>query len=119
MRSPIKWFGGKGGFVQNILPLVPKHKIYVEVFGGGASLLFAKTPAPVEVYNDVDSGLVGFFRVLRDKEKAAELWRVACLSPYSREEYGFCRETWEECKDEVERARRWFVVVRQSFGGLF
>jgi len=61
LRSPIVWFGGKGHMVNKLLPLIPKHKIYVEPFGGGANLLIAKEPSPVEVYNDLDSGLVNFF----------------------------------------------------------
>jgi len=55
--------------VKKLLPLIPKHHTYVEVFGGAANLLLAKDPSPVEVYNDIDSGLVNFFRVLRDKNK--------------------------------------------------
>ncbi len=68
LRSPILWFGGKGNMVAKILPLFPPHRIYVEPFGGGASLLMAKAPAPVEVYNDLDSGLVNLFRVLTAAE---------------------------------------------------
>jgi len=117
MRSPICWFGGKGNMVAKLLPLLPPHKIYVEPFGGGASLLFAKTPSPVEVYNDIDSGLVNFFRVIRDPEKFDKFYRLVCLTPYSREEYNYCRSTWEECDDEIERAYRWFVTIRMSFSG--
>jgi len=119
MRSPIRWFGGKGNMTKKLLKLIPPHQIYVEVFGGGASLLFTKKPSPVEVYNDLDSGLVNFFRVLRDPEKFERLHRLVSLTPYSREEYYFCRETWEECKDDVEQAYRWFVVARMSFSGIF
>jgi len=119
LRSPIIWYGGKGNMVAKLLPHIPPHKTYVEVFGGGASLLFAKKPSPVEVYNDLDSGLVNFFRVLRDPEKFERLHHLASLTPYSREEYNFCRETWEQCEDEVERAYRWYVVARMSFSGTF
>ncbi len=119
MRSPIWWFGGKGNMVTKLLPLLPPHKIYVEPFGGGASLLFAKAPSPVEVYNDIDSGLVNFFRVIRDPEKFDKFYRLVCLTPYSREEYNYCRSTWEECDDEIEQAYRWYVVARMSFGGRF
>lgn len=119
LRSPINWFGGKGNMVAKLLKFIPSHKIYVEVFGGGASLLFAKEPSPVEVYNDIDSGLVNFFRVLRDKDKFQEFYRKVCLTPYSREEYNYCRSTWEDCDDEVERAYRWFIVARMSFSGEF
>ncbi len=119
LRSPIRWFGGKGHMTAKLLKLVPPHRIYCEVFGGGASLLFTKTPSPVEVYNDLDSGLVNFFRVLRDPEKFKEFHRLASLTPYSREEYCFCRETWEQCESDVERAYRWYVVARMSFSGYF
>ncbi|MGQ9697165.1 MAG: DNA adenine methylase [Armatimonadota bacterium] len=119
MRSPIRWFGGKGSMTAKLLKLVPPHRVYVEPFGGGGSLLFAKKPAPVEVYNDIDSSLVNFFRVLRDPEKFERFHRLVSLTPYSREEYYFCRETWENCEDDVERAYRWFVVARMSFSGCF
>lgn len=119
LRSPIWWFGGKGNMVAKLLPLIPPHRIYVEPFGGGASLLFAKKPSPVEVYNDLDSGLVNFFRVLRDPKKFERFHRLVSLTPYSREEYDFCRKTWETCEDDVERAYRWYVVARMSFSGRF
>lgn len=119
-RSPIRWIGGKGMLVGKLLPLLPPHKHYVEVFGGGASVLFAKPPCGgVEVYNDVDEGLVGFFRVLRDPKKFRKFKRLVALIPYSRAEYNLCRKTWREQKDEVERALRWFVVARMSFSGHF
>lgn len=119
LSSPIVWFGGKGNMVHKLVPLVPPHRIYVEVFGGGASLLFAKKPSPVEVYNDIDKGLVNFFRVIRDPEKFARFYHLVAFTPWSREEYNFCRETWEQCEDEVEKAYRWFVVARMSFSGAF
>ena len=119
LRSPLRWFGGKGHMVKKLLKLIPPHHTYVEVFGGAAALLFAKPPSPVEVYNDIDSGLVNLFRVLRDPEKFHKFYRLVCLTPYSREEWEFCRQTWESCEDDVERAYRFFVVARQSFGGKF
>jgi len=45
VRGPIRYVGGKFYLVKYILPYVPLHKIYVEVFGGGAQLLFAKPPS--------------------------------------------------------------------------
>jgi len=119
MRSPIWWFGGKGMMTKKLLPLIPEHKTYVEPFGGGASLLLAKKPSPVEVYNDVDSGLVNFFKVLSDPKLFERFYRKVAVLPYSRELYNECRESWQECEDSVERAVRWFVVARQSFSGRF
>lgn len=119
MRSPIVWFGGKGHMARKILPLFPEHHTYVEPFGGGASLLFAKRPSPVEVYNDLDSGLVQFFRVLRNKEKFEEFHRLVSLTPYAREEYNYCRENWTSQEDDVMRAYMWYVVARWARSGDF
>jgi len=119
LRSPIIYFGGKGVMTAKLLKLIPEHNIYVEPFGGGASLLFAKLPSKVEVYNDIDSDVVNFFRVLRDEKKFEKFYKLVQLTPYSREEFNYCRRTWEECTDEIERAYRWFIVARMRFSGSF
>jgi DNA adenine methylase len=46
------------------------HQVYCEVFGGSGALLFAKPPSPLEVFNDLNSGVVNFFQVLRHPEHA-------------------------------------------------
>lgn len=103
---------------RKIVRLLPPHTTYVEPFGGAAHVLFAKPPSPVEVYNDVDGDLVNFFRVLRDAEKSAELQRRLQLTPYSRQEFCYCLSHYKDPNvDDVERARMFFVVVRQSFCG--
>ena len=117
LRSPLRWFGGKGKLVSKLLKYVPPHVYYLEAYGGGASLLFAKKPSEFEVYNDIDGDLVNLFRVLRDEQKFEKFYRKVCLTPYSREEYNYCRTTYENCEDEIERAYRFFVLVRQSFSG--
>jgi len=43
----------------------------------------------------------------------------ASLTPYSRAEYYYFRDTWEKCQDDIEKVYRWFVVARMSFGGHF
>ena len=102
-----------------LLSLIPPHRYYIEVFGGGASLLFAKRPALVETYNDLDHGLVSLFRVLRDESKFAKFYKLVSGIPYARSEYNYCRSTWEETEDEIEKAVKWYVVARMSFSGIF
>ena len=75
-------------------------------------VLLNKTPSPLEVYNDLNSDLVNFFRVLRDKEEAAELIRRLRLTPYAREEYYSCYPMPEG--DDIERARA--LVCRAGMG---
>ena len=105
--------------VTKLLSLMPDHQKYIEIFGGGASLLFAKKPTEFEVYNDLDSGLISFFRVLRDPDKFAKFYHWVSLTPYSREEYYDCRNTWETENDPIMKAYKWFVVAGQSFAGRF
>jgi DNA adenine methylase len=119
LKPPIPWFGGKSGLTPWLLPHLPEHSVYVEVFGGSGALLFAKEPAPVEVYNDLDGGLCGFFRILQEPRAFARFRRVVENMPYSRAEYLRCREEWQQEQDAVRRAAMWFYVARASFSGLF
>lgn len=120
LRSPVIWIGGKGMMTKEILPLLPLHKQYVEPFGGGASILFAKRPSLVETYNDIDSGAADLFRVLADPKMFLKFQKRVELLPYSRELYNEYVNTWEQySNDIIERTARWFVVIRQSFSGIF
>ena len=65
LKSPIKWVGGKSKLVDKLIPLIPKHKCYVEVFSGAGWMLFAKEPSTVEVLNDFDSNLMNFWSVIK------------------------------------------------------
>lgn len=119
MRSPVTWYGGKGNAVKCILPhleAVP-HRTYVEPFGGGASILLAKRPAPVEVYNDVHRDLVNLFKVIADETLFKEFQRRAALLPYSRQLFYEYRDTLADELDPVTRAVKFYVVARQCFSG--
>jgi DNA adenine methylase len=119
LKPPIPYLGGKQFLAKKLLPFFPPHTTYVEPFGGAGALLFAKAPNPIEVYNDLDADLVNFMRVLRDRDGLfPDFYHRACLSPYSREEWTFCREHLNDDPNPVERARRFFVLARFSFGGV-
>jgi DNA adenine methylase len=114
MRSPISWFGGKGNMTSKLLPFIPDHITYVEVYGGGASLLFAKPPSKVEVYNDLNYDLVNLFRVIRDPSKFEKLQTMLSLTPYSRWEWEQTGD-YKEATDDIVRAFKFFIRVRNSF----
>jgi DNA adenine methylase len=117
LKSPIKRYGGKSKLLPQLLPLIPEHQTYVEVFAGSAALFFAKPVSPIEVINDLDSGIVTFFTVLRDEAKCEQLVRLLSLTPYSREMFEEYRDTWHAAPDDVHRAQRWFVRMRMSYSG--
>lgn len=114
-KAPFPYFGGKQLFAEKIAALMPPHDVYVEAFGGGASVLCTKRPSKLEVYNDLEAGLVNFFRVLRDSKQCVRLQELLELTPYARSEYLDCCASWEKAADPVERARAWYVSVVMSF----
>ena len=112
--KPFAWYGGKEALAPLLVSLLPIHEVYCEVFGGSGALLFAKYPSHLEIFNDLDSGVVNFFRVLRNAEQVQELQRLLTLTPYAREEYYDCLKQWEDAANPVERARQWYVSVMLS-----
>jgi DNA adenine methylase len=96
--------------------MIPSHQVYVEAFGGGASVLLRKPPSFVEVYNDIDDNFVNLFRVIRDEEKFKRFYELVYWTPYSRADFEYAkRKLREGVSDDVERAYYFFVVVRQAF----
>jgi DNA adenine methylase len=107
------YFGGKTTICKEIEELMPPHRHYVEVFGGSMAVALNKRPAPITTVNDVNGEVINFFRVLR--ERPAELAMALALTPVSRAEYA---EAWEKVENDLERARRFYTRIRQSFYGL-
>ena len=112
MRPPFAYFGGKTGMAGRIATMLPPHRVYLEPFAGSLAVLFAKAPAPCEIVNDLDDAVVNFFRVLRDRRD--ELVEACELTPYSRVEFAAAHLDGADV-DDVERARRFWVRVNQSF----
>ena len=115
-RPALRYIGGKWQLARWVIAHFPPHDTYVEPFGGGASVLLQKPKAQFDVYNDLDSRVVRFFRVLRERHD--DLVRALELTPYSREEtLSATRARYEECEDDVEAARRFFILSWQGRGG--
>jgi len=112
-RSPtrpiVRYHGGKWRLAPWIIGHFPPHRVYVEPFGGGGSVLLQKPRTYSEVYNDTDVEIVSLFRVVRNRGQ--ELKRLLELTPFSRDDY---RESFERAEDELEQARR--TVVRSFMG---
>lgn len=110
-RPVLRYHGGKWRLAPWLLGFFPKHRIYVEPYGGGGSLLMRKARAHGECYNDLDGEVVNLFRVLRDPATAAALRRAVELTPFSRDEF---KASYEPSPDPIEAARR--LVVRAYMG---
>jgi DNA adenine methylase len=117
IKTPLRYFGGKARLSTKLLQYIPSHTTYVEPFAGSASLFFRKSPSDIEVINDLHSGISNLFAVIQDADMLKELNCHLKCTPYSREEFYSCRETWFRCTDPVEKARRYFVVLGMCFSG--
>lgn len=115
--SFVRYMGGKQLLVPDLLPLIPEHSVYVEVFGGAASLLLNKPPSALEVYNDLDGELVNLFEVIRDDVDG--FLKCADFLLFSRE----LHERWQRDlktgripENRIERAARYWYLLASSFG---
>ena len=117
MKSFIPWVSGKSLLAKKIVEQFPDDiDRYIEVFGGGGSVLFYKeNHAKLEVYNDLNSCLVNLFRCA--KYHRAELQRE--ISGYFN-----ARETFDEIKakmkisgfTDIQRAAMFYVQIKISYG---
>ena len=115
-RIVFGWYGGKFNHLDWLLPLLPTAHHYCEPFAGSGAVLLNREPAKVETYNDVDGEVVNFFRVLRDQGE--ELQRAIALTPFSREEFHDAITAGMNGVSKLERARRFYVLARQTRTGL-
>lgn len=112
---PFAYYGGKTRLAGRITALFPPHQHYVEPFAGSLAVLLARSPSRLETVNDLDTRLVGFWRVLRDRPH--DLARVCALTPHSRVEHAAAYQP--DVDDELEQARRvWVQLTQGRSGGL-
>lgn len=116
IKPPFPYYGGKQLLAARIIPLLPPHQHYVEPYAGSLSVLLAKRRVTFETVNDLDGRLIHFWRVLRDRPD--DLARVCALTPHSRAEHAMVLDAVDDDPDdELERARRTFVLLTQGQSG--
>lgn len=115
-RPVLRYHGGKFLLAPWIISHFPKHRIYVECFGGGGSVLMRKPRSYAEVYNDKWDTVVNVFKVLRDADLAKQLEHKLRLTPFSRVDFEQCSEiNISATTDPVEKAR---LTIFRSFAGF-
>ena len=115
-RIVFGWYGGKFNHFDWLLPLLPEAHHYCEPFAGSAAVLLNRPPSSLETYNDIDGEVVNFFSVLREQRE--ELQRAIALTPFSREEFHNAINASARGISELERARCFYILARQTRTGL-
>jgi Site-specific DNA methylase len=118
-HSFFPYIGGKFRLADKIIELMPKHDVYIEVFGGSGKVLLNKPPSKIEIYNDYNKQLANLFYVVAMKfdEFIEKINRVI----YSREIFYQFREELKNAKIEklgdVDMAVKTYYLLHISFSG--
>lgn len=117
-KTPWSWPGSKYKSLAKILPELPYTRAWVDVCFGTGVVTLNRRPSEFEVYNDRYSGITDFYQVVRDSNGYDKLLERLKTVLYSREEFIWSKETWQNCDDPVERAARWYYMIRCSFNQI-
>lgn len=109
----LRWPGGKTRMLKKILPRIPQHVCYCEPFFGGGAVLFNKQRSSTEVINDLNGSLVALYRNLQ-YHLPALLGELEWLQSSRQNLHDFIAQPG---LTELQRAARFLLVNRSSFGG--
>jgi len=113
LRPLLRYHGGKFRLAKWIISHFPPHRVYLEPYGGAASVLLQKPRAYAEVYNDLDGELVNVFTICRTR--GPELVEALRYTPFSRTEF---ETSYQPVNEPLERARRMFIRSHMGFAGI-
>ena len=115
MNSFIAYMGGKSLLAGKIIPRIPKHQCYVEVFAGAAWLLFKKDEATshVEIINDINLDLIMLYRVV--KYHLEEFIRYFKWVLVSRDEFERFRRESPDTLTDIQRSVRYYYLLKLGY----
>ncbi|MBI4621028.1 MAG: DNA adenine methylase [Desulfobacterales bacterium] len=115
MNSFLAYMGGKSLLAPKIIPKIPKHRCYVEVFAGAAWMLFKKDEnmSHVEIINDINLDLVTLYRVI--KHHLEEFIRYFKWILVSRDEFYRFRQEAPETLTDIQKAVRFYYLLKLGY----
>lgn len=113
-KSFLSWIGGKSLLTDKIIPLMPEHQCYCEVFAGAAWMLFRKQPSDVEIINDINSDLVTLYRVVQNHLE--EFVRYLKWLLVARDEFNRFMMQEVDTLTDIQRAVRFYYIMKTGYG---
>ncbi|OCR99005.1 DNA methyltransferase [Campylobacter fetus subsp. testudinum] len=114
LKAPFGWVGGKALLAKEIIPLMPAHSRYVEVFGGALSVFYQKEPSKIEIVNDINSDLINLHRIIRSRPASLQGEINALFK--SREIFSDIKNGRLKPKNDIQKAAFYFYLLTTSFG---
>lgn len=122
-RPIVKWPGGKGRLLDQLLPLLPgdvEERRYIEPFAGGAALYFRLTPSRALI-RDSNRQLIETYRcVQREVEALIDALR-RLERTHNAEQYYRVRQLYNETPQNaelVERCAQFIYLNKTGYNGL-
>ena len=114
MKPLFPYWGGKQAVSEIIVPMIPKHSVYVEPFAGSAAVFFRKPQIQNEVLCDLSYDVINFFKC--SKFYFTELCCLAINMNYSNVAFDKCRKFLEkpinaDCVNIRRAAAYWYCQV--------
>jgi len=118
LKTPTSYYGGKQNLIKTILPLLPKHKLYAEVFVGGGAIFWAKPQSEIEVINDTNRELINFYEVVQNQ--FIELEKKIRISLHSRSLFNDSSVIYQNPHmfNRIDRAWAVWTQAAQSFSSM-
>jgi len=113
MKSFLSYLGGKSRLVNTIIPKIPEHTCYCEVFAGAAWLLFRKEESTVEIINDINADLATLYRVVKHHLEEFVRYFKWCL--VARDEFDRLLKEAPETLTDIQRAARFYYLLRTGY----
>ena len=105
-----QYFGSKWRLCLRLHAIFPKHRRYVDVFGGTGIVLARKRPSAEEVYNDLDWHCTNALKVVQDKRRCEELVQRLRCTRNDRQQYSDCKRLLRDRRaDDITMA--WAFLV--------
>lgn len=124
-RSPYSWMGGNGYSIEDnttkfyeaqfLIPMMPVHHTYCEVFGGSFVLLINKPISLREFGNDKFSCLTSFWWTLQRYYRTKKFIRLMKHSLDSRQDFQDYMRMNPEKLDKYDRAYRFLYLSNFGF----
>jgi len=101
---------------HKIIPLFPKHDLYIELFFGASGMFFKKPKAKYNICNDIDDDIFNLFMILQDEEQRKKLYDYMKLVPYSESLLRYWKKNKED--DPIKKAGRFLFLSNYTFGNM-
>jgi DNA adenine methylase len=107
------YFGGKITHLKEILPFIPPHYLYCDVFGGMMPILLNKPKSKIEIYNDINGRLVNLWKQIQSDYRYLQLSSETAICS---------RQLWIESlqtsDDPREDAYQFLYSIVRSFSSM-